>query len=186
MAWYLPILIFLARICDVSIGTVRIITVIRGHKLIAALLGFAEVTIWIFAVSAVIVNIRESLWTVVCYAGGFATGTLIGMMIEEKIAMGNQMVRVVNTDGTKHVATFLREKGFIVTQVEASGASGRRELSFLVVPRKKTQQVLDLVFEYCPDAFVTVEDVRTATSPTRFFEEPRSRLPAWRKLIKFK
>lgn len=187
MVWYLPILIFLARICDVSIGTLRIIAVIKGHKLVAAMLGFFEVSIWLFAVSAVIGNIGESLWTVFSYAGGYATGTLVGMLIEQKIALGNQMVRVVNTDGSRHVAEFLREHGFVVTRVEASGASGQCELSFLVVPRKQTPRILDMIFTFAPGAFVTVEDVRsTSAAASRVFEEPASQTPMWRRLIKFK
>jgi len=187
MVWYLPILIFLARICDVSIGTLRIISVIKGHKLVAALLGFFEVSIWLFAVSAVLGHIRESIWTVFAYAGGYAAGTLVGMLIEQKIALGNQMVRVVNTNGSIDVAAYLRTKGFVVTRVEASGANGLRELSFLVVPRKRAQEVLEMIFAFCPDAFVTVEDIRaTSSSASRVFDEPASRTPVWRRLIKAK
>ncbi len=186
MVWYLPILIFLARVCDVSIGTLRIITVIRGHKLVATFLGFIEVSIWIFAVSAVIVNITESLWTVVGYAGGYATGTLLGMLIEEKLALGSQMVRVVNTDGNRNVSAFLRGHGFVVTRVEGSGADGPRELSFLVVPRKKTPTVLQLLDDYAPDVFVTVEDLRSTTTEGPLIREPRSQLPGWLKIIKYK
>jgi uncharacterized protein YebE (UPF0316 family) len=186
MVWYLPILIFLARVCDVSIGTLRIITVIRGHKLVATFLGFIEVSIWIFAVSAVIVNITESLWTVVGYASGYATGTLLGMLIEEKLALGSQMVRVVNTDATRNVSTFLRGHGFVVTRVEGSGANGPRELSFLVVPRKKTQSVLRLLYEYAPNVFITIEDLRSTTMEGRLFREPRSQLTGWRRLTKYK
>ncbi len=185
MPWFLGPLVFLARICDVSIGTVRVITVIRGHKLLATLLAFGEVSIWIFAVSAVIVNIRQNLWMVFFYAGGYATGTLIGMLIEEKIALGNQMIRVVNTDGSLNVAAHLRERGYTVTQVEAAGALGRAELSFLVVPRKHTKEALETINAYSPSAFITVEDVRMSTHRPRLIETPPSHLPIWKRLIKF-
>lgn len=184
MAWYIPLFIFLARICDVSIGTVRIITVIRGHKVIAAMLGFCEVVIWIFAVSAVIAFIRESLVTVIAYGAGFATGTLVGMVIEEKLAIGNQMIRVVNTNSSISVSSFLRGRNLIVTEVEASGATGAAELCFLVVPRKKTQTIVRAILRHCPKAFVTVEDIRSATSGSQIFPA-RSQSPLWRRLIKF-
>lgn len=186
MPWFLPVLIFLARILDVSIGTVRIITVTKGHKWLSAALGFCEVAIWIFAVSAVIVNIRESLLTVFAYAAGFSVGTLVGMIIEEKLAIGTQVVRIVNRDAEFDLSSFLRAKGFMVTRVEAHGSMGPSELSFLVVPRKRTQAILDLVAQSCPSAFVTIEDVRRSSAEARLFPNRRSETPFWRRLTKFK
>jgi len=185
MPWFVPVLVFFARILDVSIGTIRIIVVIRGQKFIAALLGFFEVTIWLMAVSTVITNIRESLWTVVAYSAGFACGNLVGMFIEEKLALGNQMIRIVNTDPTRDVAVYMRENGFVVTRVEASGVQGTSELSFLVVPRRLTSKTLSLIREFCPAAFVTGEDVRS-TSGSTIFEGPPSRQSRWRRWIKFR
>ncbi|MCB2154229.1 DUF2179 domain-containing protein [bacterium] len=186
MPWFVPVLVFIARIMDVSIGTVRIITVTKGHKALSAVLGFCEVTIWIFAVSAVIVNIRESLWTVFAYASGFSVGTLVGMVIEEKLAIGTQVIRIVNRTSEFDLSELLRQKGFMVTKVEAAGGLGPSELCFLVVPRKRTQSVLDVVEQNCPSAFITVEDVRRSSVETRLFPGPRSQTPFWKRLTKFK
>jgi len=184
--WYLPVLIFLARVCDVSIGTVRIIFVIRGNKFIAAVLGFFEVTIWIFAVSAVIANITSSPIGVIAYGLGFAAGTLVGMVIEEKLAIGTQMIRVVNVDMRRGVVRFLRNRGFLVTEVQATGGTGKAELCFLVVPRKKTHRVLEMLQHYNPRAFITVEDVRHTAGSTTLFKAQASRLQMFRRWIKLR
>jgi uncharacterized protein YebE (UPF0316 family) len=89
----LPLLIFFARICDVSIGTMRIIFVSKGKKNIAPLLGFFEVLIWIIVISKIMQNLNNYV-NYVAYAAGFATGNLVGMIIEEKLAVGVQMIRV--------------------------------------------------------------------------------------------
>ncbi len=185
MEWYVPLLVFLARICDVSIGTVRIIVVIRGHKLWAALLGFVEVTIWLFAVAAVIGNIREYPLAIIAYAGGFAMGNLVGMLIEEKIALGNQIIRAVSTDPSLNVSQLLRDKGYQVTQVAAHGVSGPAELCFVVVPRRKAQRVMDEILGYSPESFITVEDIRQVAGAS-LFGAPATQLEGWKRLIKFR
>jgi uncharacterized protein YebE (UPF0316 family) len=184
MPWYIPFLIFFARICDVSIGTVRVITVIRGHKLLAAVLGFFEVSIWLLAVSGVLRYISQSLFALVAYGCGFATGTLIGMFIEQKIALGQQMIRIVNADPTIDVAVNLRNEGLIVTEVTGQGAMGEVELCFLAAPRRRAQSVVAKILEICPSAFITIEDIRDAHSV--FTRLERSRAPGWMRLIKFK
>ncbi|MBX3728605.1 MAG: hypothetical protein KF858_05425 [Candidatus Sumerlaeia bacterium] len=184
MDWYIPLLIFLARIVDVSLGTLRIVVVMRGHKFGAAALGFLEVTIWLLAVSAVVTNVRDSWLTVVAYGGGFATGTLVGMSIEEKLAIGRQLVRVVNIDSSKKVAEFLRRRNLRVTEIEGAGATGRAELCFFVVPRKVVARVTHAILQYCPDAYITVEDIRSETVGSTIFDKRPSALPLWRRLIK--
>jgi uncharacterized protein YebE (UPF0316 family) len=186
MELYLPLLIFLARIMDVSIGTVRIIVVIRGHKFWAAALGFFEVAIWLFAVSAVIATIRDNYWNVLGYAAGFAAGNLVGMWIEEKLALGNQMVRIINTDPMTSVAEALRERGYLVTQVPAHGVSGAAELCFVVVPRKQTREVMRQATQTAPLAFITVEDIREVSGGSTIYSREATKLPVFRRLIKFR
>lgn len=186
MELYIPILIFFARILDVSIGTVRIIVVIRGRKFLAALMGFFEVLIWVLAVAAVIENISDSWITVIAYGGGFATGTLVGMWIEEKLAMGYQLIRIVNIDPSRNVAAFMRERNWIVTDLDARGVSGRAELCFLVIPRKKAPKAFEVILDYCPKAFLTVEDIRSSVGGSNLFHEPASKLPWWNRIIKIK
>jgi len=186
LPWYIPPLIFLARICDVSIGTIRIIAVMRGYRALAVALGFFESLIWIFAVSTVISYIKESWVTVIAYAGGYATGTLLGIVIEGLLALGSQMIRVVNTDRNYSVTAWLRESGYNVTQVAALSSMGSAELCFLVVPRRRTKAVIGEIVEYCPQAFITVEDIRSATNGSFIYRDPPSEIPAWKRIIKFR
>lgn len=184
MVWYMPIVIYFARITDVSIGTVRIILVIRGRKYLAALLGLMESIIWVLAVSQVIIHIKEGVIPLIAYGAGFATGTLVGIVIEQRIALGEQIIRAVNSDPSVHLTDFLRSEGHMVTQVSAEGAIGPVEMAFLVAPRRKVRKLTRTILENCPSAFITVEDVRTASNALS--RVPRSEAPGWVRLIKFK
>jgi uncharacterized protein YebE (UPF0316 family) len=156
MAWWLPILIFLARIVDVSIGTMRMILVINGHRFIAAGLGFVEVVVWVLAVGGVIAFLTNPL-ALLAYGLGFAVGTLVGMVLEEKIALGYRMIRVVNRDPTKQLASGLRERGYMVTQVPGEGRDGAVEIAFLGVKRRCLRRALADIEEIAPRSFVTIE-----------------------------
>ncbi len=169
MVWYIPVLIFFARICDVSLGTVRMMLVVSGHRWISSILGFFEVTIWVFAVGGAIKYLEHPL-AVLGYAGGFSAGVLVGMFIEDRLAFGLRMIRVICTDQSINVAEKLREAGYRVTRLDGSGKSGPVEISFLVVRRRKLNEVRDLIRECAPEAFVTVERVDRATGEL----EPRS------------
>jgi uncharacterized protein YebE (UPF0316 family) len=156
MAWYIPVLIFLARICDVSIGTVRMIYVINGARAIAAALGFIEVLIWALAVGGVIHHLTNP-FALAGYAGGFATGVLIGMTIEERIAVGFRTVRVINTNRDLHLAREIRRNDYRATRIEGEGANGPVELVFITVRRRQASDLLQLIRQIAPEAFVTVE-----------------------------
>ncbi|MEQ8820584.1 MAG: DUF5698 domain-containing protein [Sumerlaeia bacterium] len=183
-----PLIIFFARLVDVSIGTVRIMFVIRGQRILAAFLGFIEVTIWLLAVSAVVTNVTENYLNVVGYSGGFAAGTLVGMWIESRLALGEQLIRVVNIEAHKYLAAFLRERGYLVTEVQGKGAMGAVEIVFLIVPRKKSQTATAAILEYCPRAFLTIEDVRSIVGGTSLFKTGGATAPSeltwWRRLVK--
>ncbi|MFT5423143.1 MAG: hypothetical protein ACI89L_000917 [Phycisphaerales bacterium] len=161
MLWYIPILIFLARICDVSIGTVRTVFVISGYRRLSVVLGFFEVLIWVLAVGGVMKNLSEPL-AVVGYAGGYATGIFVGMMVEDKIAIGLRMIRVINPDPSVHVAAMLRERGIRTTRIEGSGQKGPVEVSFTVVRRKRVPEIRQMLAEHAPQAFITIERVDRA------------------------
>ena len=161
MEWSLPILIFLARICDVSIGTVRMIFMISGHKYVAAGLGFVEVCVWVLAVGGVISSLDDWL-AIVAYGGGFAAGTLIGMKIEEMIAIGHRIVQVINTNKDVDLSRELRSRDYRVTRFEGTGRDGPVEIAFTVVRRKHLGKLLALVEELAPRAFVSVERVDRA------------------------
>ena len=155
----LPVVIFFARICDVTIGTLRIIFVSRGNKIVAPILGFFEVLIWVIAIS----NIIQHLDNVYCYlawAGGFATGNFIGMKIEERIAVGVNLVRIITKKEDYQLISELHDNGFGATVVDARGKDGEVHVIYTVVKRKEIQKLIELIKTYNPNAFYVVEDVR--------------------------
>jgi len=156
MPWYLPLLIMLARCCDVPLGTIRMIFVISGQKWTAVILGFFEVIIWALAVGGMITNLDEPV-AVVAYGLGFAGGTWIGMTIEQRIAVGLRIIEVINPDPAVDVTARLRDLGHRVTRVEGSGMRGPVEIAKLVLKRRELPAVLDRVREIAPEAFVSVE-----------------------------
>lgn len=156
----LPILIFMARICDVTIGTIRIIMVSRGRRKIAPLLGFFEVLIWIVAISQIMQHVR-SVPAFIGYAAGFATGNFVGMLIEDKLAMGTVIVRVILQQGGEDLAQRLHDAGFGVTTVDGCGANGPVKLVYTIVKRKDLRNVTEIIRRLNPKAFLSVEDVRS-------------------------
>lgn len=161
-AWYIPVLIFLARICDVSIGTIRMIFVIAGWRLRAAGLGFLEVIIWALAIGGLVQSITNPV-LLLAYAGGFATGNLVGMLIEQKLALGIRVVQVINRDPAINLPRILREHGYRVTRVPGEGKDGPVELAFAVVRRRALPEIMSLIDQNAPEAIVTVERAEHAS-----------------------
>ena len=157
-----PLLIFLARICDQSLGTMRIIFVSKGKKNIAPILGFFEVLIWIVAISKIMQNLDNYI-NYIAYAAGFATGNLVGMIIEEKMAMGIQMIRVFANERGKELVQSLNINGYGATFVEAHGARDKVHLIYTIVHRNELGKVIGLINAFNPKAFYTIEDVKTAS-----------------------
>ena len=155
----LPLLIFLARICDVSIGTIRIIFVSKGNKNIAPILGFFEVLIWITAISKIMQNLDNYI-NYIAYAAGFATGNFVGMIIEEKLAMGIQMIRVITHLNGLDLVKSLNSSGYGATSVEAFGAKEKVHLIYTIVQRNELSRVLEIIDHFNPKSFYTIEDVR--------------------------
>ncbi|TVQ59888.1 MAG: DUF2179 domain-containing protein [Phycisphaerales bacterium] len=161
MAWYIPVLIFVARICDVSIGTVRLIMMMSGKRVTSAILGFFEVVIWVLAVGGVLQFLTHPL-ALIAYGLGFSAGVYVGMMIEHKLALGYRMVRVINPGAEADLATLLRERGYRVTRVDGRGRSGPVEVAFMVVRRRAVESLRKLIEEIAPQAFITIERVERA------------------------
>ncbi len=157
-AW-LPFLIFAARIVDVSCGTFRTICIVRGLALLAACIGFFEVLVWLGAISSVVHHLDKPL-NVLGYAGGFATGNYVGMWLESKLALGNQVVRLLSRDTTHHLADRLREAGFVVTELAGRGRDIPVTICFVVATRRNVQTLIGLAKKIDPAVLVTVEDVR--------------------------
>jgi uncharacterized protein YebE (UPF0316 family) len=160
----IPFLVFLARILDVSIGTLRIIFVSKGFKNYAALLGFFESLVWILAVSQVMKHM-DNWVTYVAFAIGFAVGNYVGMLIEERIAIGNQIIRIITRHDATELVDYLREQGYGVTSIDAVGESGPVKLIFTVARRRKLESVIRVIKRFNPNAFYTIEDVRFVKEP---------------------
>lgn len=179
----LPLLIFVARICDVTIGTMRIIFVAKGQRKIAPLLGFLEVFIWIIVISQIISNLNN----VVCYfayAAGFATGNYVGMLVEERLAVGNLLVRIITQSEGKSLVRRLNSEGFGATVIDAEGANGRVNVIYSIVNRQDLPSVQSIILEFNPKAFFTIEDVRKVSSgifPSKVPVSGISLLHRWRK-----
>ncbi len=158
----LPLMIIGARITDVSIGTLRIIFVMRGSKYIAALLGFFEVFVWILVISR-LMSQSTHLLHYIAYATGFAVGNLVGITIEERLAFGLQTVRVITMQGVDELLMALKDMGCGATLIPAFGITGgRTTIIFTTVPRDKVTAIMRLVEHHTPRAFISIEDVRSA------------------------
>jgi uncharacterized protein YebE (UPF0316 family) len=149
------------RVVDVSIGTVRIVMIMRSRLAIAAVLGFFESLLWVTAAALVFANL-DSPVRVVAFAAGFATGTLMGGLVEQWVAMGSCMIRVMASVESPPVANALRSEGLGVTVVNAEGRDGEVRVTFTVVPRRRQKTAMAIITEINPEAFVTVEDVKVA------------------------
>lgn len=178
-AWILtPLLIFTARLIDVGLGTVRIIMLARGRKLIASGLGFIEVLIWLVAIRQIFHHL-DNVAAFFAYAAGFAAGTAVGMLIEEKLAIGLVSIRIITDEDARDLTSKLAAAEFGVTSFAAEGVAGRVRLHFTIVRRKDLRRALDIVRERHPEAFISVSDVRTVSEG--FFPEtsPRLRFPSF-------
>ncbi|ABI67860.1 DUF2179 domain-containing protein [Syntrophomonas wolfei] len=147
------IFIFLARVLDVSLGTVRMILVIRGDRIPAAIIGFFEILIYTVALGLVIGSLNEPLKLLV-FCSGFALGILLGSILEEKIALGYRGVQVTIDSEHGHIVEELREEGFPVTCWEASGKAGSKLVLNIFLKRNMAVAVADKIYEKDPDAFV--------------------------------
>jgi uncharacterized protein YebE (UPF0316 family) len=175
-AWFiyglLPLLIFLARIVDVTLDTLRIIFISRGNKVVAPILGFFGILIWLIAITRIMANLDN--WTAyIAYAAGFAVGNYVGLKIEEKLAIGIQIVRVITGKDSSILINSLREAGFTATAVDAKGNEGPVHIIFLVVKRQKIKQVVKIINHYNPKAFYSIEDVRSmSVDHSRIIRKP--------------
>ena len=156
--------IFLLRLLDQTLGTLRIFYVNKGKPLFGAILGFIESAIWIVAISQVIQDLNDP-FLIFGYALGFAAGTIMGSYIENTIAIGDIVVRIFvpkDSDSEK-VAEQLRTNGLGVTIINGEGMQGEVTIAWCVTPRKRLKEVMKIVSEITPDAYVTTEP----TNPTK-------------------
>lgn len=160
---FLPIIIFFARITDVSLGTIRIVMVSRGFKWRAAFLGFFELLLWTIVVAQLMQNLGA--WqNYVAYAAGFSAGTFVGMIIEDKLKVGTIIVRIITQKEEKVLAEALKKAGFTITIVDGHGGFAPVKIIFTVLKRRRWNEVVSLIQKHDPDAFYSSEDVKFASS----------------------
>lgn len=155
----IPTLIFLARVIDVSLGTIRIIFISREWKMIAASLGFIEVLIWILAITQIMKNL-DNFWAYFAYALGFACGTYVGMLIEEKIAVGTVMFQIITKKPAKKLLKELHQSDARLTSIRAKSDNGPVDILYVVTKRKKAHLTYKIINKYHPRAFLSIEDIR--------------------------
>ena len=155
----LPALIFVARIADVSMGTVRMILIARGIRWLAPLVGFFEVIIWIAAMGQIMSHLSNPL-CYLAFGAGYATGTYVGMLVEGRIHIGKAVIRTITAKEASGLIEALRAAHVGVTTVAAEGAMGHVKIVFSVVERRDLDKVIGIIRSFDPGAFYTVGDVR--------------------------
>jgi uncharacterized protein YebE (UPF0316 family) len=159
----IPILICLARICDVTLGTIRIIMVSKGMKSLATGLAFFEIMIWLFAIGQIMQNL-SNFANYIAYATGYAIGNYVGVCMEEKLSLGMVMLRIIIKKKADDLIAFLKSGGYGVTRMKAEGACGPVDVIFTIIKRRKCKTVVEIIKKFNPNAVYTIEEVKYANT----------------------
>lgn len=155
----LPLSIFVARLINETIGTLRIMFLARENRVIAPILGFIEVLMWIIIIGQIMQNLNN-VFCYIAYAGGFAVGNLVGMLIENKLAMGITLIHVITRKNTVALQKNLRKNNYGFTKIAGRDIDGIENILFIIVKRKELNNVIKIIKNFNPNAFFTTEDVR--------------------------
>jgi uncharacterized protein YebE (UPF0316 family) len=147
----IPLLICLARICDVTLGTIRIMYVARGIKVLAAILGFFEVLIWLFAIGQIVSNLTNVV-NYFAYALGYAMGNYIGITIEERLSVGVLLLRIITRMKADKLMDALKAAGFGITTIDGNGIYGPVKVIFTVINRKDFKGIVEIIKKHNPQA----------------------------------
>ena len=157
----LYVVIFVVKVIEVSLATLRIVLITKDERVKGAAIGFFEVIIWVLIVSAVLQNITEDPFKIVVYALGFAVGNYIGSLLENKLAIGVTNIEVIaHKIHGKKLAKHLRTNGLAVTSVSAYGMNDKREILYMHTPRKKVKQTVKMIRSFQEDVVITVNDIK--------------------------
>jgi uncharacterized protein YebE (UPF0316 family) len=155
-----PLLIFSARVCDMSLDTIRVIFMSKGIQYLPAFIGFFEVIIWLIAIGQVMNNLTNAV-CYIAYGGGFATGTFIGMAIEERLSLGLTSVRIITKEDPTELMQFLRSHNYGVTSIDGEGGTGKVKMVFTIIKRQDLKHVIGIIKDFHPNAFYSVEEVKS-------------------------
>ena len=171
-AWaLLPFLIFSARIFDVTLGTLRVIFITRGMKYLSALVGFIEILIWLLAIGQIFKNLNN-IACYFAYAGGFASGSFLGIYFAERLSINKVIIRIITMKDATNLMQYLRKAQYGVTTLDAQGAEGPVTIVFSIINRDDLKKVVAIVKKFNPQAFYSVQDVKFASEG--IFPEQRS------------
>jgi len=184
--WLLCLLVFIFRVCDVTLGTMRTLSIVKGHIATSVALGFFEVMIWIVAVSQVIVRLHESWWLALAWAGGFATGNAVGIAVERKLALGTSVVRILSADHGDEIAETLREQGHPASTFTGEGPHGPVSLVYAMAPRRLAKQMLRSARHIDPDLLYVSEPAHESNGGIQLRLRPVPHATGWRAVFKKK
>jgi len=183
----LPLLILLARVLDVSMGTMRIFFISRELKYLAPIIGFFEVLIWLLSIRVIMQNLNN-VACYIAYGTGFAMGTFIGLQIEKGLAIGSSIIRIITQKNATELIDYLRSKGYGATSIDAQGVKGKVHVIYLIIKRNDLENIAKIIKRFNPKAFYTVEDLRVVSKGIYPMKTPRpSQMPIigtfrfWRK-----
>ena len=166
----LPFLIFFARVCDVSLGTIRIIFISKGIKFLAPFVGFFEILIWLLAIGQIMQNLTN-IYYYIFYAAGFATGNFVGILLDEKLSIGTVSIRVVTRKDAKDLIEALKNNKINLTVIDAEGPNGKVKVIFTVVYRQNIQNIIKIVKKYNPKSFYSIEDIRYVSEELPYYSK---------------
>jgi uncharacterized protein YebE (UPF0316 family) len=156
----LPILIFIARIFDQSVGTLRMIFVAKGLRGLVPIFAFFESLIWLIAIGQ-IWKLGNNWLCYIAYAGGFAMGNWVGMKLDERISLGTVIIRIILRRDANDLVAYLKEQNYGLTVLDAEGSTGKVKVIFSIVKRKDADHVIGIINQFDPASFYTIEEVRS-------------------------
>lgn len=155
----LPLVIFAIRVCDMSLDTLRVLLVVRGRRAPAWVAGFLQSALWVVAVSSALSQLGNPL-NLLGYAAGFATGSVVGLALKERLAIGHNHVRIISSQRGSAIAESLRRAGYAVTELAGRGKDGTVSVVTASVRRRDIEPVRREVLQADPEAFMTLSEVR--------------------------
>jgi uncharacterized protein YebE (UPF0316 family) len=165
----LPLLIFVARVADVSLGTLRIVFISQGRKNLAPLIGFLEIFIWLLAIGQIFNNLTNILYYI-AFAAGFALGNYVGLIIENKLSLGLLSLQLIISENPENLIKTLKSQGYGLTSMTAEGVKGNVKLLVTVIKRKNKEKVLEIIRELNPNAFISIQQIQSVSGGKFPFE----------------
>lgn len=184
--WQLCLMVFALRVADVTLGTLRTVSIVKGHIRPAVLLGFFELVIWVTAISQVITRLHESWWVALAYAAGFAAGNGVGLAVERALSKTTAVVRILSRDGGGEIADRLRRDGLSVVTFAGEGDEGPVSLVYAVAPRRNTPRMIATARSVDPDLVFVTEPAYETNGGVQLRLRPVANATGWRSVLKKK